>query len=96
MHGVDLGKVAPEGASGPHLNPPHRIQTSSYLGQQGEVNQSSISYNEIEWKVPQLRFLVLEYYGSKKKKEKAQEQPLCHAKFDDTNKCRCQKEFEYR
>lgn len=31
MHGVDLSEVTPEGASGPHLNPPDWIQTSSYL-----------------------------------------------------------------
>lgn len=32
VHGVDLSEVAPEGASCPHLNPPHRIQASSNLG----------------------------------------------------------------
>lgn len=31
VHGIDLGQMATEGASCPHLDPPHRIQTSSYL-----------------------------------------------------------------
>lgn len=31
VHGVDLSQVTTEGASRPHLNPTHRIQTSSHL-----------------------------------------------------------------